>query len=104
MAACDRYVTSSGRRLTFEWALIDGVNARGSDALELAALARPLAAHVNLIPLNPTPGYPTRGTPSEEVRRFRDQLTGLGVNATVRATRGVAIDAACGQLAAGACS
>ncbi len=55
---------------------------------------------MNLIPLNPTPGYPTQGTPREGVRRFRDQLDDLGVNATVRRNRGTDIDAACGQLAA----
>ena len=70
------------------------------DARELAAIARPLAAHVNLIPLNPTPGYLTRGTAPADVLRFRDQLRTLGVNATVRQNRGTDIDAACGQLRA----
>jgi 23S rRNA (adenine2503-C2)-methyltransferase len=97
--ACRAYLDAKGRRLSFEWALIDGVNDRRSDAAELAALAVPLGAHVNLIPLNPTPGYLTRGTASEAVRSFRDQLTALGVNATVRRNRGTDIDAACGQLA-----
>ena len=98
--ACRNYVDTSGRRLSFEWALIDGVNDRTSDAAELAAFARPLRAHVNLIPLNPTPGYLVRGTPPEGVLRFRNQLTRLGINATVRVTRGSEIAAACGQLAA----
>jgi len=98
--ACADYVETSGRRLSLEWALIDGVNDRPSDAVELAAFARPLRAHVNLIPLNPTPGYLVRGTPPDHVRAFRSQLTGLGVNATVRVTRGSEIAAACGQLAA----
>jgi len=100
--ACAAYVAASGRRLSIEWALIDGVNDRGGDAAELAVFARPLAAHVNLIPLNPTPGYAVVGSPPARVRRFRDQLTDLGVNATIRVTRGVEIDAACGQLAASA--
>jgi 23S rRNA (adenine2503-C2)-methyltransferase len=100
--ACADYVAATGRRLSVEWALIDGVNDRGSDAAELAGIARPLGAHVNLIPLNPTPGYPVVGSPPARVRGFRDELTALGVNATVRITRGVDIDAACGQLAAGA--
>lgn len=99
-AACAEYVAASGRRLSIEWALIDGVNDRGSDARELSAFARPLGAHVNLIPLNPTPGYPVVGSSRDEVRRFRDQLVALGVNATIRVTRGAEIDAACGQLAA----
>jgi 23S rRNA (adenine2503-C2)-methyltransferase len=98
--ACQTWVASSNRRLSFEWALIDGVNDRPSDAAELAAIARPLAAHVNLIPLNPTPGYLTRGTPPAGVRAFRDRLAAAGVNATVRRNRGTDIAAACGQLAA----
>lgn len=98
--ACRQYLTAKGRRLSFEWALIAGVNDRPSDARELAAIAGPLAAHVNLIPLNPTPGYPVRGTDKQGVRRFREELVHLGVNATVRRNRGTDIDAACGQLAA----
>jgi 23S rRNA (adenine2503-C2)-methyltransferase len=99
--ACRHHLAAKGRRLSFEWALIDGVNDRGGDAAELAAYVRPLRAHVNLIPLNPTPGYPTRGTPPERVRAFATRLRELGVNATVRANRGTDIDAACGQLRAG---
>ena len=70
MAACADHLRAKGRRLSFEWALIDGTNDRERDARELAELCRglPLPAHVNLIPLNPTPGYPTQGTPREGVR------------------------------------
>ena len=100
--ACAGYVAASGRRLSIEWALIDGVNDRPQDANELAAFARPLGAHVNLIPLNPTPGYAVVGSSPAQVREFRDALTARGVNATIRVTRGADIDAACGQLAAGA--
>ena len=100
MEACGQYVAAKGRRLSFEWALISGVNDRASDADELALLARPLGAHVNLSPLNPTPGYPVRGSSPRAVREFRDALLSLGVNATVRRNRGTDIDAACGQLAA----
>jgi 23S rRNA (adenine2503-C2)-methyltransferase len=100
MTACREYLDAKGRRLSFEWALIDAVNDRASDAAELAALARPLGAHVNLIPLNPTPGYPTKGTPPAGVQTFRRWLIDRGVNATVRQNRGTDIDAACGQLAA----
>ena len=99
--ACEAWVASRNRRLSFEWALIDGVNDRPSDAGELASIARPLAAHVNLIPLNPTPGYLTRGTPPAGVRAFRDRMVAAGVNATIRRNRGTDIAAACGQLAAG---
>ena len=103
MKACAEYLDAKGRRLSFEWALIDGVNDRPSDAAELAALCRRfrLPAHVNLIPLNPTPGYPTVGSPKSKVQAFHTQLIDLGVNATVRRNRGTDIDAACGQLAAG---
>jgi 23S rRNA (adenine2503-C2)-methyltransferase len=101
-AACAAYLAAKGRRLSFEWALIDGVNDRPGDAGELAALARRLRAHVNLIPLNPTPGWPTRGTAPAQVRAFRERLVDLGVNATVRQNRGTDIDAACGQLAGAA--
>ena len=102
LGACADFLAVSGRRISFEWALIDGVNDRPSDAVELAALCRRLrpSAHVNLIPLNPTPGWPTRGTPPARVAEFRDRLHSLGVNATVRRNRGTDIDAACGQLAA----
>jgi 23S rRNA (adenine2503-C2)-methyltransferase len=102
MGACADYLRAKGRRLSFEWALIDATNDRLSDARELADLARtlPLPAHVNLIPLNPTPGYPTRGTPRAGVELFRQRLADLAVNATIRRNRGTDIDAACGQLAA----
>jgi 23S rRNA (adenine2503-C2)-methyltransferase len=99
VTACRDYIDAKGRRLSLEWALIDGVNDRASDTEELAAIAAELRAHVNLIPLNPTPGYATPGTPPAGVRAFRDRLRQLGVNATVRQNRGTSIDAACGQLA-----
>ncbi len=103
MEACADYLAVKGRRLSFEWALIADVNDRGADAKELARLCRrfQLPAHVNLIPLNPTPGYPTVGSTPKRVHEFRDLLEGFGVNATVRRNRGTDIDAACGQLAAG---
>ncbi|MDP2293155.1 MAG: 23S rRNA (adenine(2503)-C(2))-methyltransferase RlmN [Actinomycetota bacterium] len=103
MQACSEYLAAKGRRLSFEWALIDGVNDRERDAVELARLCRQfrLPAHVNLIPLNPTPGYPTIGSSKAKVAAFHQHLIGLGVNATVRRNRGTDIDAACGQLAAG---
>jgi 23S rRNA (adenine2503-C2)-methyltransferase len=98
--ACRAYLDAKHRRLSIEWALIDDTNDRDLDARELAAFARPLRAHVNLIPLNPTPGYPTRGSPPARVAAFRRRLVDLGVNATVRRNRGTDIDAACGQLRA----
>jgi 23S rRNA (adenine2503-C2)-methyltransferase len=100
VAACEEYLAAKGRRLSFEWALINDVNDRASDAGELARLAGGLGAHINLIPLNPTPGFGVPGTPAGKVRAFRDLLVSLGANVTIRRTRGTAIDAACGQLAA----
>ncbi len=98
--ACHRYVQTTGRRLSFEWAMIDGVNDTDADAAELAAYATPLRAHVNLIPLNATPAYATVGSPLSRVHQFKDRLHTGGVNATVRRNRGTDIDAACGQLTA----
>jgi murein DD-endopeptidase MepM/ murein hydrolase activator NlpD len=79
-AACADYLRRRGRRLSFEWALIDGVNDRPSDAAELARVARnlPLHAHVNQIPLNPTPGWPAASWPqaaSMSVPRLRRTVT-----------------------------
>jgi 23S rRNA (adenine2503-C2)-methyltransferase len=89
----------TGRRLSFEWALIDGVNDTEIAADELADYALDLNAHVNLIPLNPTPGFLVRGSRAQRVHEFRDGLLERGVNVTVRNTRGRSIAAACGQLA-----
>lgn len=97
-ASCRRYRERTGRRVSLEWALIDGVNDRRSDAVELAGFAGRLRAHVNLIPLNPTDGYETKGSPMRHVRRFAGWLDEDRINVTVRRTRGTDIDAACGQL------
>ena len=102
-ALCDAmigYREKSGRRVSIEWALIKGVNDRDNDAKELARIARRTRAHVNLIPLNPTPGYPVVGAAPKRLYEFRDLLEADGATATVRRTRGLEIDAACGQLAA----
>jgi 23S rRNA (adenine2503-C2)-methyltransferase len=103
MQACRDYLDNKNRRISFEWAMIDGINDQPRDARELAQLCGQLtpSAHVNLIPLNPTPGWPTKGTSAAGVRAFAQQLEDLGVNVTVRRNRGTDIDAACGQLAAG---
>jgi 23S rRNA (adenine2503-C2)-methyltransferase len=99
-AALEAYASATHRRLSFEWALIDGVNDRSVDARQLAEYARRLRAHVNLIPLNPTPGYPAVGTGRAGVSAFAELVSALGVNVTVRRNRGTDIDAACGQLRA----
>jgi len=79
--------------------MIDRVNDTEEQAAMLAPIAKGLGAHVNLIPLNPTPGYPMVGSSPARVRRFVDVLERARVNVTVRDTRGRTIDAACGQLA-----
>jgi 23S rRNA (adenine2503-C2)-methyltransferase len=103
IAACQDYLAAKRRRVTFEWALIDKVNDTDRDAHELAELCLQLSpsAHVNLIPLNPTPGWPTVGSSPARVAAFEQLLRRLGVNATTRQNRGTDIAAACGQLAAG---
>jgi len=103
MQACEHYRATTGRRISFEWALMAGVNDRRCDATELAGLARRLGAHVNLIPLNPTPGGLSRGLKGSDapaVAAFSNWLGNFGVNVTVRQNRGRSISAACGQLAA----
>ena len=100
VASLEHYQRAHNRRVSLEWAMIDGVNDRDVDADRLAEIARPLRAHVNLIPLNRTPEWPTQGSTPERVAAFRERLVRLGVNATIRANRGTDIDAACGQLRA----
>lgn len=98
-ASCSYWLERTGRRLSLEWALIDGVNDTEEQIDLLVGFARPLRAHVNLIPLNPTPGFLVRGSTAARVRQVREMLIERGVNATVRETRGRSIAAACGQLA-----
>jgi 23S rRNA (adenine2503-C2)-methyltransferase len=94
------YRALTGRRVSFEWAMIDGVNDTDRDAAELADLARRAHAHVNLIPLNHTPKFPYPGSDPDTIENFRKFLLIKGITVTVRDTRGADIRAACGQLAA----
>lgn len=98
IAACRRYQQTTGRRVSFEYSMVRGVNDSPATAKELAALIRGMGAHVNLIPINPVDGSPYSATDAENVKRFQTLLTGLGVNATVRRRLGSDISAACGQL------
>jgi 23S rRNA (adenine2503-C2)-methyltransferase len=86
------------RRPSIEWAMIDGVNDGSGQAEMLTGIARRLHAHVNLIPLNPTPRSALRPSPPGRIGRFVEVLRVGGVNVTVRDTRGRRIEAACGQL------
>ena len=91
--------SATHRRPSIEWAMIDRVNDTDEQASLLVPIARRLGAHVNLIPLNPTPGYAVVGSSPARITRFVDVLERGRVNVTVRDTRGRGIDAACGQLA-----
>jgi 23S rRNA (adenine2503-C2)-methyltransferase len=86
------------RRPSIEWAMIDRTNDGVDQAERLVPIAMRLRAHVNLIPLNPTPGWPSRPSPSERIRAFASVLEDAGVSVTIRDTRGREIQAACGQL------
>lgn len=92
------YIDKTGRQVTFEWTLLDGVNDAPKDAQELAVLAGSLKAHVNLIPYNPVTGLGYAPPPRERCEQFRDYLLEKGVSATLRKEKGQDIDAACGQL------
>lgn len=98
MASIRDYVQMSGRRVTIEYALVAGVNDAPEQASQLARLLEGLLCHVNLIPLNPTPGCSLQPSPRERVAAFRDQLERAGIATTVRMRRGIGIEAGCGQL------
>jgi 23S rRNA (adenine2503-C2)-methyltransferase len=96
--ACHYYTEQTGRRLTFEWALIDGVNDTLKQARLLGHLIENLLCHVNLIPLNPTKEYGGRPPTPERVAAFQQELSNFGVGSTIRVRRGIDIQAGCGQL------
>jgi 23S rRNA (adenine2503-C2)-methyltransferase len=98
LEAADRYFAASGRRLTFEYVLLGGVNDHSDHARRLAALLRSRTALVNVIPYNPVAGLPYRTPSARAVKTFADVLRGAGINAQVRERKGDKIDAACGQL------
>mgnify|MGYP005632405167 FL=1 len=92
-----RYFKKTGRRVTFEYALMDGINDSPEIAEELSVLLQGNGSHVNLIPINPTAGDFKR--PSDDrVSKFAEILSNAGVNCTVRVEKGSEISAACGQL------
>lgn len=98
LAASRNYVQKTGRRVIFEYALVDGVNAGEAQAEELADLLRGLQCHVNLIPLNPVAERGLRGVREETVRRFLAVLARRNISATRRREMGDDIEGACGQL------
>lgn len=98
MAACHRYVEKTGRRISFEYALMRGVNDSAQHAELLVDLLMGLRCHVNLIPLNPIPNSPYQPSHEEDVARFQKILNAAGIPTTVRLRRGIEINAGCGQL------
>ncbi len=98
LSAADHYAERTGRRVSYEYVLLREVNDRWEHAHALARLLRGRMAHVNLIPFNPAPGLPYERPEDSRVDAFRRLLIGSGVDVTVRRSRGVRIQAGCGQL------
>jgi 23S rRNA (adenine2503-C2)-methyltransferase len=99
LAACREYVETTGRRITFEWALVNGVNDTPEQARLLTGKLKGLLCHVNAIPLNPTTGYAGQATTRERAEIFKEILVRSGIPCTIRLRRGIDIQAGCGQLA-----
>jgi 23S rRNA (adenine2503-C2)-methyltransferase len=99
IGACRYYVAQTHRRITFEWALINGVNDTPDVARRLAVRLKGLLCHVNAIPLNPTMGYAGQATSRERAVAFKESLEQAGIPCTIRMRRGIDIQAGCGQLA-----
>jgi 23S rRNA (adenine2503-C2)-methyltransferase len=100
MAACDRYIAATGRRISFEYALMNGVNSSDEIARELGELLRGRLCHVNVIPFNPVEMLEFERPDPAGIERFAEVLRSTGIPTTVRYSRGVEIAAACGQLRA----
>ncbi len=98
VAACDQYTAVTGRRVTYEYILLDNINDRPEHARRLTELLRGRLCHVNLIPLNPVAELPYRPSPPGRVKTFATVLEEAGLNVTVRRRLGSDIAAACGQL------
>jgi 23S rRNA (adenine2503-C2)-methyltransferase len=98
LAACREYVAETGRRITFEYVLIDGMNDHDEEAHTLVRLVRDVHCHINVIPLNPVAGIRLRRPPVSRVHAFGRILRRAGIPITIRIERGTEIQAACGQL------
>lgn len=98
MKACEDYFKATGRRITFEYALVKGVNDTPEDAEQMAKLLGHMNCHVNLIPVNPIKERDFVRPDRKEAEAFQNMLKRLGVNATIRRELGQDIDGACGQL------
>jgi 23S rRNA (adenine2503-C2)-methyltransferase len=100
LAACRDFPMKKGRRITFEYVMLGGVNDADEDAIRLSRMVKGIPAKVNLIPYNENPGLGFRAPAPERVEAFRDRLVAANVTAVIRRNRGRDIAAACGQLAA----
>lgn len=98
LAACAAYAEKTGRRVSYEYAMIDGVNDSEDCARELAQKLKGTLCHVNLIPVNPVKENGFRRSGREQLQRFADRLESSNITVTVRRTLGADIDASCGQL------
>ena len=98
VAACDEYFSATGRRMSYEYSLVRGVNDTDACAQELATLLHGKNAHVNLIPINPIKERDYLAPERSAALRFQKRLENLGINATIRKKMGADIDSACGQL------
>lgn len=98
LAACDEYFKETGRRITFEYSLVHGVNDRDEDAKELAAILKPRNCHLNLIPVNPIKERTFEQPSRKNALNFKNKLEKSGINVTIRREMGADIDGACGQL------
>ena len=98
LKACRDYIDATGRRISFEYAMIDGLNDSDACAEELGNRLRGMLCHVNLIPVNAVEGKKQKRSSKERIRSFMDILEKKGINVTVRRTLGSDINASCGQL------
>lgn len=98
MEACRYYIEKTGRRISFEYSLVDGVNDTIECATQLIGLARGLKCHINLIPVNPIKERDYRQSETKAIYEFKNKLEKCGINVTIRREMGRDIDGACGQL------
>lgn len=98
LIACQEYIKKTNRRITFEYILINGINDSITHARELASLLGDMLCHVNLIPMNPIPGVSMGPPPKNRVLAFEEELKRRGISVTLRTSKGLDIQAGCGQL------
>ncbi len=99
IAACRQYVAQTNRRITFEWALIQGINDSAQNAKDLADMLHGLLCHVNIIPLNPTHDFGGLASSKKQALLFQAEMESHNIPCTIRLRRGIEIAAGCGQLA-----